>query len=41
MEALQKRGITVRRDLCRAEAVTVFQRYQQTGGAIYNARRGT
>jgi tRNA(Arg) A34 adenosine deaminase TadA len=41
MEALKKRGITVKRDLCRAEAVTVFQRYQQTGGAIYNARRGT
>lgn len=40
MEALKRRGITVRRDLRRAEAVTVFRHYKEAGGAIYNARRG-
>jgi len=37
MAALQKRGITVVRDLCRAEAVAVLQRYKNSGGIIYNA----
>jgi tRNA(Arg) A34 adenosine deaminase TadA len=37
--ALETRGISVVRDLCRAEANVVFQQYQQTGGRIYNARR--
>ena len=39
--ALKKRGIAVRRDLCRDEAVVVFQRYKKAGGAIYNARKGS
>jgi tRNA(Arg) A34 adenosine deaminase TadA len=39
--ALQKRGIAVSRDLCRNEAVAVFQRYKQAGGDIYNARKGS
>lgn len=38
--ALEQRGISVVQDLCRAEAVEVFRRYQQTGGRIYNARKG-
>ncbi len=37
--ALEQRGITVVRDLCRREAVAVLQRYQQSGGIIYNASR--
>jgi len=37
--ALQRRGIRVRRDLCREEAVEVFRHYIQVGGTIYNARR--
>lgn len=40
MAALQKRGITVVRDLCRAEAITVLQQYAANGGVIYNARQG-
>ena len=36
---LKKRGITVVRDLCRAEAVAVLHHYQKRGGAIYNANR--
>ena len=35
---LKNRRITVSRDLCRDEAIAVFQRYQQIGGRIYNAR---
>ncbi|MDH5640742.1 MAG: nucleoside deaminase [Nitrospira sp.] len=35
---LEQRGITVLRDLCRAEAVAVLQRYKKNGGTIYNAR---
>lgn len=38
---LEKRGITVTRDLCRNEAITVFRRYEQTGGRVYNARKGS
>ncbi|MGQ0695812.1 MAG: nucleoside deaminase [Nitrospiraceae bacterium] len=41
MAALNKRGIAVSRDLCRDEAVAVFQRYKQAGGHIYNARKGS
>ena len=37
---LEDRGVSVTRDLCRDEAIAVFQRYQQTGGRIYNARKG-
>ncbi len=36
---LKKRRITVTRDLCRNEAITVFRRYERSGGRIYNARR--
>jgi len=36
---LEDRGIAVTRDLCRDEAIAVFQRYQQAGGRIYNARK--
>lgn len=39
--ALKKRGIAVSRDLCRDEAVAVFQRYKEAGGDIYNARKGS
>ena len=39
--ALKKRGIAVSRDLCRDEAVAVFQRYKKAGGDIYNARKGS
>lgn len=39
--ALEERGISVVRDLCRDEAIAVFQRYQQIGGRIYNARKGS
>ena len=39
--ALTKRGIAVSCDLCRDEAVAVFQRYKKAGGEIYNARKGT
>ncbi|MBH0202706.1 MAG: nucleoside deaminase [Nitrospira sp.] len=38
--ALEARGISVTRDLCRDEAIAVFRRYQETGGRIYNARKG-
>jgi len=39
--ALKKRGIDVSRDLCRDEAMVVFQRYIKAGGDIYNARKGS
>lgn len=38
---LEKRGISVVRDMCRAEAKEVFGLYRQTGGRIYNARKGS
>lgn len=38
MAALQKRGITVVRDLCRTEAISVLQQYAANDGVIYNAR---
>ena len=37
--ALKNRGIDVSRDLCRDEAMAVFQRYKKAGGEIYNARK--
>ncbi len=40
LTVLKKRGIDVSRDLCRDEAVAVFQRYKQAGSDIYNARKG-
>jgi tRNA(Arg) A34 adenosine deaminase TadA len=36
---LQRRGITVARDLCRDEAVTVLKDYALGGGLVYNPRR--
>jgi tRNA(Arg) A34 adenosine deaminase TadA len=36
---LEDRGIAVSRDICRDEAIAVFQGYQQAGGRIYNARK--
>lgn len=37
---LEKRRISVVRDMCRAEAKAVFRQYQESGGRIYNARKG-
>jgi tRNA(Arg) A34 adenosine deaminase TadA len=37
--ALEQRGITVVRDLCRREAVAVLRQYKQRGGMIYNTHR--
>jgi tRNA(Arg) A34 adenosine deaminase TadA len=37
---LEDRGISVTRDICRDEAIAVFQRYRHIGGRIYNARKG-
>ncbi len=39
--ALTHRGITVRRDLCRVEAVAVLDHYKRGRGAVYNARQGS
>ena len=38
---LKRRGISVVRDVYRSEAIAVFQRYQQIGGRVYNARKGS
>jgi len=35
----ERRGIAVRRDVCRVEAATVLRRYVAGGGPIYNSRR--
>jgi tRNA(Arg) A34 adenosine deaminase TadA len=40
VKALKQREIAVCRDLCRGEAVAVFQYYKEAGGDIYNARKG-
>ena len=40
VEALESRGIRVRQDVCRDEAVAVLREYAENGGPIYNARRG-
>lgn len=37
IEALEARAISVRRDVCRAEAVAVLRAYAAAGGEIYNA----
>lgn len=39
-EALEERGISVARDVCREEAADVLRRYARDGGHIYNARQG-
>jgi len=36
---LERRGISVVRDICRDEAVTVLKRYGLNGGPVYNPRR--
>lgn len=35
-DALERRGIAVLRDVCRAEAVAVLEHYRDSGGLIYN-----
>ena len=35
--ALARRGMTVRRDVCRLEAIDVLRAYEAAGGPIYNA----
>jgi tRNA(Arg) A34 adenosine deaminase TadA len=38
--ALEQRGISVARDVCRDEAAAVLRYYVESGGMIYNARQG-
>ncbi len=38
-EALERRGITVLRDICRDQAAAVLQSYRESGGHIYNPLR--
>ena len=38
-EALERRGISVLRDICRAQAAAVLREYRAAGGVIYNPRR--
>src|SRR5215218_8959783 len=38
--ALEQRGISVVKDTCREEAAAVLRDYAESGGLIYNARRG-
>jgi tRNA(Arg) A34 adenosine deaminase TadA len=38
--SLEDRGISVRRDVLRGEAVSVLQEYAELGGEVYNSRRG-
>ena len=38
--ALERRGISVGRDVLREEAAAVLRRYAEGGGEIYNAREG-
>jgi hypothetical protein len=40
VKSLEERGITVVRDVCPGEAVSVLRQYAEMGGEIYNARRG-
>ena len=40
IKELEKRGISVEIDICRAEAAAVLKRYAETEGNIYNARQG-
>jgi tRNA(Arg) A34 adenosine deaminase TadA len=39
VEGLERRGISVVRDVCRNEAVAVLREYLESGGTIYNPRR--
>ena len=38
--SLEERGITVERDVLRDEAASVLRDYAESGGDIYNSRRG-
>jgi hypothetical protein len=38
--SLERRGISVVRDVCREEAAAVLKEYADDGGEIYNARQG-
>ena len=38
--ALEQRGISVARDVCRDEAAAVLRYYIESGGTLYNARQG-
>jgi tRNA(Arg) A34 adenosine deaminase TadA len=38
-EALERRGISVLRDVCREQAASVLKEYRAAGGIIYNPRR--
>jgi len=38
VEGLERRGISVVRDVCREEAVAVLLEYQESGGILYNPR---
>ncbi len=38
-EALERRGISVIRDVCREEAATVLREYAESGGVLYNPAR--
>jgi tRNA(Arg) A34 adenosine deaminase TadA len=40
VSSLERRGISVVRDVHRAEAAAVLQEYAERGGTIYNARQG-
>jgi tRNA(Arg) A34 adenosine deaminase TadA len=40
VQALERRGIAVTRDICRTAAVHVLDRYAANGGLIYNGRQG-
>lgn len=40
-ESLEKRGITVVRNVLRDDAAEVLRQYRDTGGLIYNGRRGS
>jgi tRNA(Arg) A34 adenosine deaminase TadA len=41
VEALKRRGISVRTDVCREKAATVLKDYRAAGGIIYNPRYRT
>jgi len=38
-EALERRGISILRDVCREQAASVLKEYRAAGGIIYNPRR--
>ena len=40
VSALERRGITVERDVLREEAALVLREFAESGGEIYNARQG-